>query len=659
MQTDLLINLLLPVILTVVVILITIIVIVKNGGRRCNQRLNQEVLNRHQIPFLLLSPELEILGGNPSAERFFKQSACDLKGKHLDTLVMAVKAGVELRGLRGLRGKYLEPLDASSVFSIILPTLIDNKTLPCHWRFQKFPEKESRLNQILVSITADSRFLMGGTGGTSGTECAGVGVKEGREPEETGIKAPDTQLLAISLELAEQGSFVINWNKQEITFGDNWMARLGYHSLESTQSIDFILSLVAPTDRDRVTEAFKNEESFDLNYKIASFEGVEVYVRALGKRAPGRAGNKGLVRGIQVIVTQRVATGTCLQAGLGMGLEKDLQMEPQRELQKELQTEKEPLAIQSDTAYAGKGNAGVYVVPLISSIVKNSGISGVESRHAFDNLQMEIPKAHLSDMLSILLQNSVEASSGDAAIVIESGKSLFQQQHCAACHEAFTGIRKYVAVIDYGSGIKDEFLPSLFNPMFTTKRICRSEPTGLYRLQQLVHASQGHILMDFTGGYSCFKLCFPESIVHSGRSINGEEAHNGKEARFQLLVLDDHPTVARFLTSLLNEASVEVTAVSHPQTAFDLLKQDPDHFNLMITDQNLPGLRGDEVIEVVREIAPYLPVVLCSGGDNAPGDEFRQRKGFFGYLAKPINVSKLIKMIDSVRLEKSVKSLGQ
>jgi CheY-like chemotaxis protein len=93
----------------------------------------------------------------------------------------------------------------------------------------------------------------------------------------------------------------------------------------------------------------------------------------------------------------------------------------------------------------------------------------------------------------------------------------------------------------------------------------------------------------------------------------------GAKPPFRLLVVDDQPDIREVTSAMLAEEGFEVLTAEDGQEALELLPQfRPD---LVITDLRMPRLSGFELLEIMRERFPRLPVIAVSGefsGDEMP-----------------------------------------
>ena len=111
-----------------------------------------------------------------------------------------------------------------------------------------------------------------------------------------------------------------------------------------------------------------------------------------------------------------------------------------------------------------------------------------------------------------------------------------------------------------------------------------------------------------------------------------------------VLVVDDDTSVRESMSELLNPKGYLVLQADNGQTALDLLKKTPHFPCLIVLDLAMPVMDGRRFLEL-RAQDPFLrdiPVVVVSG--NQPASQ--PIEGIDGYLRKPVNVDRLIDVIE-------------
>jgi CheY-like chemotaxis protein len=122
---------------------------------------------------------------------------------------------------------------------------------------------------------------------------------------------------------------------------------------------------------------------------------------------------------------------------------------------------------------------------------------------------------------------------------------------------------------------------------------------------------------------------------------------NGQKAK-HILLIDDNMTDLRSIHQLLVHIGYNVTPANDPLKALNFFREEPDKFHLIITDQFMPGLKGQELIIQARQIREDIPVILCSGSEEAIQELQEQREVNQRFLPKPFSRSELEEAIQDV-----------
>ncbi|MGG5822976.1 response regulator [Falsiroseomonas sp. HW251] len=114
----------------------------------------------------------------------------------------------------------------------------------------------------------------------------------------------------------------------------------------------------------------------------------------------------------------------------------------------------------------------------------------------------------------------------------------------------------------------------------------------------------------------------------------------------RVLFAEDEALIAVSLTDLLEAEGYEIHHVWDGIAALAMAQCLRGNFDLLVTDLNMPGMRGEELIRALRSTRPALPVVVVTGSAPAGGAEALQRwSGGHGPLAllhKPVAARDLL-----------------
>lgn len=104
----------------------------------------------------------------------------------------------------------------------------------------------------------------------------------------------------------------------------------------------------------------------------------------------------------------------------------------------------------------------------------------------------------------------------------------------------------------------------------------------------------------------------------------------------RVLVVDDEPFVSDSIKTILRFDGHQVEVVASGEEALAFLKQ--DHFNLVILDYNLPGMRGDQLAAEIKTQNRNLPVILISGAIESLPATCRDLMTVDAVLGKPFSL---------------------
>lgn len=247
--------------------------------------------------------------------------------------------------------------------------------------------------------------------------------------------------------------------------------------------------------------------------------------------------------------------------------------------------------------------------------------------------------SELEQVLTNLVTNAAQASRGDpdALIRITVTDEPAPPAPVAAARAAGPVVR--LAVTDQGPGIDPATLERIFEPFFTTKGPTDGTGLGLASVQGIVDSLGGWVDVRTAAGQgTTFDVWLPRATPATAPddlAVTPAVSPSGR-----LLLVDDEELLRELVAQTLTRAGYEVTTAATGEEAIAGVRADPDRFDLVITDQVMPGLDGQVLARQVHEVRPELPVLLCSGhadttGTPGPG-------GPSASLAKPYTLADLL-----------------
>ena len=208
-----------------------------------------------------------------------------------------------------------------------------------------------------------------------------------------------------------------------------------------------------------------------------------------------------------------------------------------------------------------------------------------------------------------------------------------------------------LTVSDTGQGINPELKDRIFDPYFTTKEIGKGTGMGLSVVHGIVKSHKGAISVDSDIGHgTTFSLFFP--VVKEEAVSEPEMDEKLPEGNERILLVDDEESIIYVGRLRLERLGYKVETRMNPVEALELFRADPDRFDLVITDMTMPQMNGDQLVKEVLKIHPDMPTILCTGFSERIDEEKAKSIGIRKYIEKPINSSKLAKIVRKVLDEK-------
>ena len=204
-----------------------------------------------------------------------------------------------------------------------------------------------------------------------------------------------------------------------------------------------------------------------------------------------------------------------------------------------------------------------------------------------------------------------------------------------------------LTVKDTGHGIPPHILKQIFDPFFTTKKKEEGTGMGLAVVHGIVKSHHGIVTADSSPGKSStFTVYFPV-VEKDAKPGNKTEKHlpTGTES---ILFIDDEPVLSELGKNMLERLGYEVIAKTNSVEALDMVKTEPDKFDLIITDLTMPKMTGEELAENLWRIRADIPIIICTGFNSRIIVDNSKEMGFKALMMKPISIEILAETIRKV-----------
>ncbi len=214
-------------------------------------------------------------------------------------------------------------------------------------------------------------------------------------------------------------------------------------------------------------------------------------------------------------------------------------------------------------------------------------------------------------------------------------KVAVTQKHQIPGAELSPGTYVELTVSDTGTGMPEEVCRRIFEPFFTTKGPGEGTGMGLAVVYGIVKNHDGEIVVESEPGRgSVFRVFLPLSEAAAGKPIE-EQSHApvGKEG---ILLVDDEPGVLQAASRTLQRLGYSVTTAESGVQAWEVFKDKPDRFDLVITDQVMPDLTGIDLAVRMLKARKGLPIILFTGYSETVSPEQAKAAGIKEFVMKPV-----------------------
>lgn len=275
---------------------------------------------------------------------------------------------------------------------------------------------------------------------------------------------------------------------------------------------------------------------------------------------------------------------------------------------------------------------------------------------------VSIDPVMIQQVLINLCINARDAMEGQGTITVSTTRSQIQRQICDSCHSEFSGDYIQLTVTDTGQGIEPQDISRIFEPFMTTKEVGKGTGMGLAMVHGTTHEHLGHIGVTSQPGNTSITIYLPASNVVSHKPDKEESQDKTTlhydSGKHHILVVDDEVSLVQLQKEMLSMHGYQVTAHHNALEALQAFVNNPDHYDLLITDQTMPDMSGGELAKKMLTIRPELPIVLCTGYSDQINEESAKQIGIQVFLKKPVNSQTLIKMVQQILIDEDVNQLS-
>ncbi len=209
-------------------------------------------------------------------------------------------------------------------------------------------------------------------------------------------------------------------------------------------------------------------------------------------------------------------------------------------------------------------------------------------------------------------------------------------------------------ISDTGCGMSRVVMEHIFEPFFTTKPVNKGTGLGMATVHGVVTGHQGAMVIESTlGKGTVFELFFPaanEDVDQSGLRKKRDKKPRKKKAKGEahILLVEDQDSVRDMMQDMLKRMGYTVKTSVSGLDALDMLRQSPNEFDLVITDENMPKMSGTELVHQVHYDFPDIPFIMLTGYTKQQLEDMaHDHPAIKAILKKPVSKDTLAEQIET------------
>jgi signal transduction histidine kinase/ActR/RegA family two-component response regulator len=199
-------------------------------------------------------------------------------------------------------------------------------------------------------------------------------------------------------------------------------------------------------------------------------------------------------------------------------------------------------------------------------------------------------------------------------------------------------------VSDTGVGMPPSVKARALEPFFTTKAVGEGSGMGLAVVHGIVDSHGGAIRIESVENEGTSVEVLLPLCEATGEPVAVEERTTAY-GEGSILFVDDEEPILSSGKLLLELRGFRVTVATDGNEALELFRSDPAAFDVVVTDETMPGMTGLKLAEEILRIRPDIPVILVTGFSETASPAETQAAGVHTVLRKPMEIDKVAEVV--------------
>ena len=261
-------------------------------------------------------------------------------------------------------------------------------------------------------------------------------------------------------------------------------------------------------------------------------------------------------------------------------------------------------------------------------------------------------EAQLQNAIINLVVNARDAMPSGGTVTIRTANQTLNAASTMGTAIMPAGDYVRIDVADTGTGMSKEIQSKIFDPFFTTKPVGQGTGLGLATVYGIVKQSGGFIDVDSElGKGTSFKVYLPRRKIEMSEAVPVESAPapaRDVTGQDTILLVEDEEAVRSFAARALRMRGYNVLEAGGGEEALEIVKNDANKIDLIITDVVMPNMDGPTMVKHVKVLKPDLAVIFMSGYAEEAFRRSDQSSEDIHFLPKPFGLKQLAAKVKEV-----------
>ena len=267
-----------------------------------------------------------------------------------------------------------------------------------------------------------------------------------------------------------------------------------------------------------------------------------------------------------------------------------------------------------------------------------------------DNIwEIRADEGQIEQVITNIAINARDAMPEGGDLYLRTQNIFIDQEKAQTTPEIQSGSYVQMEIEDTGGGMDEKTQDKIFDPFFTTKGRAEGTGMGLSVVHGIVKNHDGLInVYSEPGEGSVFKIYFP-AIKKQEETQEREEVKENLDKYSghgeTILVVEDERPMINYIEQIFDSYDYSYFSAETAEEALDIYEENREEIDLLFSDMILPGMKGLELADKLKEEKSDLDIILSSGySDNKISSQEVRKKGY-RFVRKPFDIRDLLQSI--------------